>query len=80
MTLREYLHQDLVAKGLFPEEADSVIATFADQQEAMKDRWSDHTEGYPAPLLASLIVGANITAGKWLEQNKPLHWARGMFS
>lgn len=82
MTVREKMETWLVDRGLFPNEAKAVMDAVVAQpeQKAMEKRWNDAAEGYPPPLFAVLAMSASDQAVKWIDANKPLHWARPMFA
>lgn len=80
MTIREFLLKHLTDNGLWPDEAETVVQGYEQDEKSMEGRWSDDIEGYPKVMWAALIVCVNGRAVRWIEANKPLHWAKPMFT
>ncbi len=80
MTIRETLHKYLIENGLWPQEADAAIDVFGDTSADMKHRMNDDTEGYPPELMPVLIMSIRAEAVRWIDANKPKHFARCMFA
>ncbi len=57
MTFTDYLQKHLTDNGLFPEEAQTVIAQWLETPggEPMQHRMNDDMEGYPAALKAGVV-------------------------
>lgn len=81
MKIRQKLEEMLVANGLWDDEAQHIMdqAEKDESLEAMKGRWNDDIEGYPPQLLAVTWMSVKLQAKKWLEDNKPQHFALAMF-
>lgn len=81
MSIKTFICGKLEACGLWPDEAQAVLEKMqADPaNKDMGGRWGDREEGYPKELLACLWVSAENNALKWIDENKPMHFARGCF-
>ena len=81
MTIREMMETKLQENGLWPDEATAIMEAIEDEKcaESMKGRWKDAADGYPPQLFAVSWMVVQAVAAKWLEANKPMHWARAMF-
>ena len=82
MTIREKLRKHLVDRGLWPREADMVIATYRDSEASagqLAHRLDDDTDGYPPETMRILIMPINAEALRWIDANEPQHFARRMF-
>ena len=82
MTIKECVTKHLTDRGLWPAEAESVIAQYVEGMagESMKQRMNDDIEGYPKQLLSVVLVGVCSEAVVWIDANKPEHFARPMFA
>ncbi len=82
MTIAQAILKHLEDNGLWGDEPAKVLAAMkaSPANEAMQGRWDDDVAGYPAPLMAVLIMGANRAAVEWIDANKPKHFARAMFA
>jgi len=82
MTIREMMETKLQENGLWPDEATAIMDAIEDEKcaESMNGRWKDAADGYPPQLFAVSWMVVQTVAAKWLEENKPMHWARPMFS
>ncbi len=87
MTIRETLTKYLVDNGLGPQEAELVIELVIDayqnNETARKDmgrRLNDDTESYPPQFIPTLLLAIQHEAVEWIDTNKPLHFARLMFT
>ena len=80
MTIREWAEKQLTDRGLWPDEASAVVDAYAEGEESMAHRWNDATEGYPVSLFAVLLLCLSDEAVRWIDANKPKHFARGMFT
>lgn len=81
MTLRDWSVNYLTRKGLWPEEARTVVDGFAGSESArpMGGRWGEDASAYPEVMLNVLSLSLDAEAVLWIDANKPQHWARGMF-
>lgn len=76
MTIRAFLENMLFKHGMWPNEATEIVQkTFAENKE-MKNRMEDMIDSYPKPLLAVLTLTTKLAAVKWIDENKPKHFAR----
>ena len=82
MTFTEWATKYLTDRGLWPDQAEAVVAaTKADEVNAvMADRWDDQIEGYPAGILVLTGMALSRSAVAWIDANKPLHFARPLFA
>jgi hypothetical protein len=80
MTIREKLVAQLVDHGLWPQEALDVIKIYEDSDAgvSMKGRWDEDISEYPVALLSTLFLILKGEAVKWIDANKPMHFARGI--
>ncbi len=80
MTVREKLEEVLVNHGLWPEEASIVFELMlehsVDGDGLGEVKWNDPVEAYPSQLLAFVLLILKKTAVKWIDENKPMHFAR----
>ncbi len=78
MTIREELETRLIGHGLWPKEATTIIEHLenAESHKDMRHRWDDDVSSYAPQLLAVLFMGAKAEAIKWIDANKPMHFAR----
>lgn len=80
MTIKERLEQLCTEHGLWPAEAEKVVAAQKETlDDDMKRRWNDQIKGYPIQLLAVLFLGTKREALKYIDAEKPKHFARPMF-
>lgn len=75
MTLKERLASELEQHGLWPDEANTVMDTVAQVPGEMQTRWGDDENGYPPHILRVLWLPVKDAAIKYLEENKPKHFA-----
>lgn len=80
-TLKAALIDHMYQSGLFEQEANQVFEEYSNQPSVQERRikWDDLVSEYPPQLLNVMIVAINASAYKWLEKNKPNHWAKDMF-
>ncbi len=81
-TLRDKLAKYLTDHGLWPKEAEEVIDTYRDSEAYPEDqrwRFEDVAEGYPPQVLSVMILAVRSEAVRWIDANKPKHFARLMF-
>lgn len=76
-TIQEKMTTQLVAHGLWADEADKVIERYkaSDMAKEMERRWDDDVEGYQPMIFAVLWIGLKSEAIKFLEETKPMHFA-----
>lgn len=82
MTIREYLYNHLVERGMFPNQADAVLEKMMqdESQQAMAGRWNESTGLYPVGLLVALCVTTNRFAVEWIDEYLPRAWYRPVFA
>lgn len=80
MTIHQKFHEQLVAHGLWPGQADAVLAALKAEpnSEPMEGRWDEPVENYPPQLMAVLWLSTKMAAVAWIDKNKPKHFARAM--
>jgi hypothetical protein len=77
MTLQERIMTDLVQQGLWPKEAEAVMAELKSDKtiEGLATvRWND--DQYPDHLVATVWAIAKHKAVEWIDRNEPMHFAR----
>lgn len=81
-TLEEKLSNTLVDHGMWPNEAQAVMASVKESpvMESMKGRWGQAAEGYPPQMLGVLWMTVKDEAVKWIDANKPQHWAKALLT
>ncbi len=89
MTVEEYCQDYLVSHGMFPNQAEGVIAIVKSKGESEDPKvnnglaalhWSSPTEGYPPQLLVVLKMVLASNAIEWIDANLPKAWYRPMFA
>jgi len=80
-TIREILEEQLVNHGLWPVQARTILDNLiADPEYAhMEKRWDEYVGDYPPMFTQVLWLPTKRQALKWIDANKPHHWAREMF-
>jgi hypothetical protein len=81
MTFKEKMLGLLKQHGLSDGEAETVLALAqADPANAaMKGRWEDNVEGYPAEMFTLLWLTVKHTARDYLAEYNPEAWYRPLF-
>lgn len=81
MNFKEWCKQHLTERGMFDKEASAVIESViaAEENEAMEDRWDHNTDDYPESITNILQITLDHHAIKWIDENAPRAWYRGMF-
>jgi hypothetical protein len=81
MTLRGKFEKLLYERGLSEKEAAGVLELYETSRlgEEMKGRLDDDESGYSPQLVGIVWAGICMCAVKWIDANKPKHWARSMF-
>ena len=82
MTIMEWTKGMLEENGLWPQEAEAVVAAMSDEltMKAMACRWDDPVDDYPPHIFAVIGISAKRQALEWIDRNKPEHFARPMFT
>lgn len=75
------MKQRLEEHGLWPDQADAVMeAVCADPDNcAMSGRWDDETADYSPQTIVIVWMSARAHAVKWIDANRPRHFARQAF-
>lgn len=75
--MMERLHEN----GMMSDDCTAIMDSVESDEiaEPMKGRWADGIDEYPAPLLAIAWLTVKAVAWKWLNENRPQHWAKPMF-
>jgi hypothetical protein len=79
-SIREYMHDSLTSRMLWPQEADAILAEYFSQEQFKSVRINDPHDSYGKPFLALLMMGLDPAADAWLAKNAPNHFARPMFN
>lgn len=81
MTVRDKLTEMMVNSGLWPKEADAVIKSLDDDEnyKALVDVLNKPWEEYPHPFHGVAWATIRNLALKWIDANKPMHFARRSF-
>lgn len=80
MNIREQIETKLVGFGLWPDEAKTIVQQLESSTPVMSGRWEESTQEYPVQMLAVLILSAKLEAIKWIDTNKPKHFARHLLT
>ena len=81
-TVREELIRRLIESGLWPKEAEKVFNLMLDAKlpNMNEVKFGDPFHSYPNQLYAGILLYLHEFAVKWIDANKPLHFARSMFT
>jgi hypothetical protein len=81
MTFREWAEKYCVDRGMWPEDARTVIdAVVADPvSDSMSGRWTHDVSSYPVSMMAVVGLIINGHAIAWIDANFPEAWFRPMF-
>ncbi|MEE8262719.1 MAG: hypothetical protein V3R83_09680 [Gammaproteobacteria bacterium] len=81
MTIRSWLVNRGVENGLWENEAQAVVNQIADDEtlKALGDVLEKSADGYPKQFFAVAWMTFESEAIKWIDANKPKHFARPMF-
>lgn len=79
MTFREWAKDWLERRGMFGDQADTVVATITSQKDSMSDRWDDQAETYPPPIKRVIAIALTRHALDYIKENCPEAWFRAMF-
>jgi hypothetical protein len=81
MTFKDKAQQMLTECGMFDNQADAVIERViaAPENEAMRGRWNDDTEGYPPVMFNVLWLTVKRHALEYIEETCPQAWFKPMF-
>jgi len=78
MTVREYIYRYLHSRGMFPGQAQTVLAAVVAQNPDV--HWDDPATAYPNVLLAALSVSVDSEALTFIDAHCPQAWFRPMFA
>ncbi len=72
----------LINHGLWPDEADAIMAlAMADESlQSMRDRWNDDVSEYPFRVITTTWLLVKRIALDWVNANKPSHFAKMILS
>lgn len=82
MIVREKCIEYLTARGLWPQEAEGVIEAIEadDRAKSLAEILDKNAAGYPEVLWVAVSLHLDAAATKWIDANKPQHFARPMFA
>ena len=72
----------LTDRGLWPQEADAVLKSIlaSKNHESLAEVLSKAWDGYPKPFHAVSWMVARSFAVEYIDEHKPMHFARPMFA
>lgn len=73
MTIRKTIENHLGRLGMWPDSATAIVSRLDD---TMRGRWDDEATSYSPELIATLKLAAEAEAIRWIDANKPKHFAR----
>ncbi len=83
MTTKEKLQSQLVANGMFEQDAETVMQLAMPQLDAVvpnyKITWHRPADEYPAPIFALWWAQLKHIALAWIEEHQPQAWFKPMF-
>lgn len=80
-TVEQFLVKQLVANMLWPKEAVAVVAKMiAEDETGVRFDSRLGESGYPKQMLAILTLTAKRVAVDWIDENKPMHFARPLLA
>ena len=81
MTFNEYVKKFCVDRGMWPEQAQSVLKNMQDDKSFGFDslRWTDHIEGYPQPMMIAFSINIKLAALDFIDKNMPQAFFRPLF-
>jgi hypothetical protein len=84
ITLVDAVRGYLIDNGLFPDQADQVMARFNAKLTEEDPEWPrrsrEHADAYPPAMRTILCLRARPMAIAWIDETMPKHWARPMFA
>lgn len=79
--IRTWLIRYLTESGLWPDEAQAVVSSIEqDTTQTIREIMNKDASGYPSQVWAACILVVDSVAVKWIDANKPRHFARPMFT
>jgi hypothetical protein len=83
-TVEQKLHSYLFERGMFPDQADQVIAKFKDAVKALTPndviKYDSPADDYPPQLYAVWSLELGDVAVEWIDENCPKAWYRPLFA
>ena len=81
ISVEEDLKEMLVNYGMWPDQADEVIAQAKEDKmfEALKGRWNDPVDEYSPEVLTASWISIKSIALEYIVNNDPKAWFRPMF-
>ena len=79
MSIESDLTDYLVNKGLWPDDAATVVASVKAQNGSLSIRWSGPRADYPPVMIGVLMMLAKREAAKLLDATQPGHFSRRAF-
>ncbi len=81
-TVAGHFQHQLHSMGLFTDQVLAIWATVVvdPTNEPMNNRWNDFRAGYPESVMRVCWLSVRHATAEWLAANKPMHWARSLFS
>ena len=79
-TIKAEISHYLESNGLWPDQAEAVVAALQAAPGSGGLSFQDPAEHYPPTMLAVLKLNARAEAVKWIDENMPRHFARPMFA
>jgi len=87
MNFYQFFEQKLNEYGLLPNQVSAVMKELHACAEksgsdltSMRDRWTDHVDGYPPGFADTAFFLAKPVIYKWIVQNAPKAWFRPAFA
>ena len=82
MTFEQWAVKYLEDNGLWPDEAKAVFEAMKSSKASngMEGVWHRSIDGYPTQMRAVLALSLNRHALEYIDEHKPLHFARPMFT
>ena len=81
-TTKEKCISFLTNNGLWPQESEQVFEAAKPRLEVggYQMTWDRPANEYPNALYAVMFITLKAVALEWIDQNKPMHFARPMFT
>lgn len=80
ITWRNWMEKYLTDRGIWPEEAVAIVTNAVAKNDSLGEIVDRAHEGYPPVMDASAALCLNSEAVSWIDDNKPMHFARPMFT
>lgn len=79
MNFYDFFINELVQRGMFDNQAKSVMDKVMANNPHMEGRWSEKTTGYPENLTNIIWLSVEQEALEFIKENCPQAWFRPMF-